>query len=121
MGQWSLSDLTSTHPPISERIKILRGMSGASLADYSEAFKGATHLATPIPLSEKTAEHIEIRQASAQGSVGGKKQARDVGDIMQRAGGYRFIDCSCGLKMKIPPNYKGSQVQCPRCGAGHTI
>jgi len=117
-----LSDLTSTHPPISERIKILRGMSGASLADYSEAFKTTTHSAVPIPSSAmKTVEHLEIRQASAQQATGYKKQTRDIGDIMQRAGGYKFIDCSCGLKMKIPPNFTGSTVQCPRCGTSHNI
>jgi heat shock protein HtpX len=117
-----LSDLSSTHPPISERIRILRGMSGASFTDYSEAFKKTTHSAVPIPSSAmQSAEHIEIRQASGQQSTGYKEQIRDVGDIMQRAGGYRFIDCSCGLKMKIPPNFRGSQVQCPRCGAPHNI
>ncbi|MFA6187237.1 MAG: M48 family metallopeptidase [Phycisphaerae bacterium] len=112
-----LSDLTSTHPPISERIKILRGMSGASFTDYSEAFKNTTHSAVPIPSSAmKTAEHIEIRQASSQQATNYKKQTRDIGDIMQMAGGYRFINCSCGLKMKIPPNFSSSKVQCPRCG-----
>jgi heat shock protein HtpX len=117
-----LSDLTSTHPPISERIKILRGMSGASFTDYSEAFKQATHSSVPIPSSAmKTAEHIEIRQASGQQSTNYKNQIRDVGDIMQRAGGYKFIDCSCGLKMKIPPNFRGNRVQCPRCGTPHNV
>ncbi|KKL20214.1 hypothetical protein LCGC14_2457710, partial [marine sediment metagenome] len=34
------SDLSSTHPPISERIRILRSMAGgASLADYDSAFR----------------------------------------------------------------------------------
>jgi heat shock protein HtpX len=117
-----LSDLTSTHPPISERIKILRGMSGASFTDYSEAFKQATHSSVPIPSSAmKTAEHIEIRQASGQQSTNYKNQIRDVGDIMQRASGYKFIDCSCGLKMKIPPNFRGNRVQCPRCGTPHNV
>ena len=113
-----LSDLTSTHPPISERVRVLRGMAGASFADYSEAFNKSTHSTTPIPSSAmKTVEHLEIRQASTQQAAGYKKQTRDIGDIMQRAGGYKFIDCSCGLKMKIPPNFTGSKVQCPRCGA----
>lgn len=117
-----LSDLSSTHPPISERIRILRGMAGASLADYSEAFKQTTHSAIPIPSSAmKADEHIEIRQASSQQSASYKKQTRDIGDIMQRTGGYKFIDCSCGLKMKIPPNFTGSRVQCPRCGTTHNI
>jgi len=34
------SDLSSTHPPISERIRILRSMAGgASLTDYDNAFR----------------------------------------------------------------------------------
>jgi heat shock protein HtpX len=33
------SDLTSTHPPLSERIRILRSMSGASFKDYDQAYQ----------------------------------------------------------------------------------
>ena len=33
------SDLASTHPPISERIHILRSMAGASFSDYSLAYR----------------------------------------------------------------------------------
>ncbi|MDP2718390.1 MAG: M48 family metallopeptidase [Dehalococcoidia bacterium] len=32
------SDLSSTHPPLSERIRILRAMSGASYGDYDQAY-----------------------------------------------------------------------------------
>jgi heat shock protein HtpX len=117
-----LSDLTSTHPPISQRIKILRGMAGASFTDYSDAFQKTAHSPVPLPASAlKEKEHIDIRQASQQQPAGYKKQTRDISDIMQRTGGYRFIDCSCGLKMKIPPNFKSKMVQCPRCGISHKI
>jgi len=45
-----LSDLTSTHPPISERIKILRNMTGgASFKDYSDSFSNVTKTKTVIP------------------------------------------------------------------------
>jgi len=33
------SDLSSTHPPVSERIRILRAMSGASFGDYDRAYR----------------------------------------------------------------------------------
>jgi len=33
------SDLTSTHPPISERIRILRAMAGASFNNYDQAYR----------------------------------------------------------------------------------
>jgi len=48
--QMKLSDLTSTHPPISERIKILRNLThGASFKQYSEAYANVTHKKTIVP------------------------------------------------------------------------
>jgi heat shock protein HtpX len=116
-----LSDLTSTHPPISERVKILRGMSGASFADYSDAFKTVTRHSTPIPSSSLKQETVEIRQASGQGPVSAKGQHRNIGDIMFKTSGFKFVNCNCGLRMKIPPNFKADTVQCPRCGNVHTL
>src|SRR4030042_5998093 len=44
-----LSDLTSTHPPISERIKILRSMgSGASFKNYSDSYTKVTNHKTIV-------------------------------------------------------------------------
>jgi heat shock protein HtpX len=112
-----LSDLTSTHPPISERIRILRSMSGASFADYSDAFSKTTKHATVIPssaLQDDTA--VQIRTGSTQPAESVKNQARNIGNIMQQVAGFSVLNCSCGLKMKIPPNFTASQVKCPRCG-----
>jgi heat shock protein HtpX len=113
-----LSDITSTHPPISERIKILRAMAGASFADYSLAFGQTAKSASPIPASVlKTHESVQIRSASAQSPpTGFRTQQRDISDIMQRTAGYRFVNCSCGLKLKVPQNFGYDKVQCPRCG-----
>jgi len=116
-----LSDLTSTHPPISERIKILRGMSGASFVDYSDAFRKTTRHATVIPSSALKDEKVQIRGGAGSPAVSAQNQYRNVGDIMQKVAGFSFVNCSCGLKMKIPPNYKASQVKCPRCGTVSTI
>jgi heat shock protein HtpX len=117
--QMKLSDLTSTHPPISERIKILRNMSqGASFKQYSDAFTNVTHHKTVVPvaaLSEK--EDVALRQAGAEATKKDRadKQTRQVGDIMRRVNQFIFLTCACGLKLKIPPNFKGNNVKCPRC------
>jgi len=116
--QMKLSDLTSTHPPISERIRILRNMShGASFRDYSEAFTKATHRKTVVPAAALTKEEVAMRQAEAKAEKEQSQQAqmRQVGDIMRRVNDFVFLTCLCGLKLKIPPNYKGSKVKCPRC------
>lgn len=117
-GQRKLSDLTSTHPPISERIKILRNMtSGASFKDYSDSFSNVTKTKTVIPPTALTKEDIALREASAEAKKKQRleEQFRQVGDIMRKVNGFVFLTCVCGLKLKIPPNFKGSKVRCPRC------
>jgi len=119
-NQMKLSDLTSTHPPISERIKILRRLThGASFKQYSEAFTEVTRSKTVVPavaLSEK--EEVPLRQAAGPEEKKKDrldKQMRQVGDIMRRVNQFIFLTCACGLKLKIPPNFKGDRVNCPRC------
>ncbi|MCP4261413.1 MAG: M48 family metallopeptidase [Planctomycetes bacterium] len=114
--QRKLSDLTSTHPPISERVKILRNMSqGASFKNYSDAFTNVTHKKTPVPVAALTKEDISLRQAQPDREQRTEKQMRQVGDIMRRVNQFVFLTCACGLKLKIPPNFKSKKVDCPRC------
>jgi heat shock protein HtpX len=122
-GQWNLSDLTSTHPPISERIRILRSMSqGASLKDYSDAFVNVTKSRTVMPASALTKEDIALRQASAEAKKEQReKQLHHVGDIMRKVNGFVFLACACGVTLKIPPNYSAATVECPRCHTEHNV
>jgi heat shock protein HtpX len=117
--QMKLSDLTSTHPPISERIKILRNMTqGASFKQYSEAFTNVTHNKTVVPVAAlSTKEDVALRQAGPEETEKDRhdKQMRQVGDIMRRVNQFIFLTCACGLKLKIPPNFKSNSVTCPRC------
>jgi len=116
--QRKLSDLTSTHPPISERVRILRNMThGASFKDYSNAFAKVTHTKTVIPPAALTKEDIALREAEVKTKKEQRKetQMHQVGDIMRRVNQFVFLTCLCGLKLKIPPNFKSNKVTCPRC------
>jgi heat shock protein HtpX len=117
-GQRKLSDWTSTHPPISERIRILRSITqGASFKNYSDAYAAVTHHKTIVPASALAKEDLPLRgpHAEARKEERLEKQLRQVGDIMRRVNQFVFLTCVCGLNLKIPPNYKSRTVTCPRC------
>ncbi len=120
------SSLTSTHPPVNERIEILRNMMhGAGLLDYQRAFSKTKRTSSQIipgsGLSRR--EDISIREASVEKHThtAKKKDARDLGDLMLAVNKYAFIACVCGLTMKIPPEYKDSSITCPRCAREHIV
>jgi len=114
-----LSDWTSTHPPISERIKILRGMAqGAGYLDYQQSFSRVTGTATLIPVSGlKDTTAVPVRIASSESAVepSEKSLKRGVGDLVRAMNGFLFLTCVCGLKIKIPPDFRQSSLPCPRC------
>jgi heat shock protein HtpX len=118
-GFRSLSDLTSTHPPISERIRILRNMSqGVSYADYNRAFASVTHSTGVVPQAALSEPGARIRQGRTEpdAPASPKRETHRVGDIMRKVNGFTFLTCSCGLNLKLPPNFPAGAIQCPRCG-----
>ncbi len=122
------SNLSSTHPPISERIRILRSMAGASLADYDQAYRGAHQRGGEIiPVSAlagagavglRAAKAKAVRAESEPDKV---ERTRETSDLMWRLNNYKTINCTCGTKLKIPPKFKGSSVTCPHCSKTHQI
>jgi heat shock protein HtpX len=72
-------------------------------------------------LAEK--EDVAIRQAGVETTAKerAESQMRQVGDIMRRVNQFIFLTCACGLKLKIPPNFKGPNVKCPRCNTIHDL
>ncbi len=120
------SDLSSTHPPISERVRILRSMGGASFADYNNAYASVHQSGgSAIPASALAGTGaIGLRAASSEGAVGnpGKlERTREVSDLMWRKNNYKTINCGCGTKLRVPPNVKKFTIKCPHCGTTHTV
>jgi len=120
----SINSLTSTHPPIAERVRILRAMAGASLADYEQAYRqakgagivpataltlgglaGAVALRTPSPETKPVEEFPQKVE-----------RARETSDLMWRLSNYKTIPCECGTTLRIPPNFRAPAVRCPHCG-----
>ena len=121
-----LSNVTSTHPPITERINILRSMTqGVNYANYQNAFNSVKGKSSGlIPQSGLTdSSKISLRDSElSQTSFETDKQVkREVGDLMMKLNDFLFINCSCGIKLKVPPDFKSDSISCPKCGRIHNI
>lgn len=121
-----LNDLSSTHPPISERIRILRSIAQSTdFNAYQSAFNKVTGKESNVfPASElKQSEPINIKDVAGIPGLGltQKQTQRNIGDLIMKLNDYSFINCPCGVKIKIPPDYKKKNVSCPRCGRMHQI
>lgn len=140
------SSLSATHPPIEERVRILRGMSGQftfeayerafisnsksggrklfSVADMKKnLFSGAGAGAkTPAPAAVAAGQAFT---APAGQPATARQQSfatrSKVNDVFWKSEGYRFIDCGCGVRLKVPPDLKSGVFYCPKCGAKHEV
>jgi heat shock protein HtpX len=126
-----IRNLSSTHPPIDERIRILRKLSGASYIDYQQTFNevkqkkssllpgSALHDAAPVALRNK-GESVGLT-GNAMPDLQSPQFKHASGDIIMAANGFRFLTCSCGLKFKIPPGFKKDSLKCSKCGTVHQL
>jgi heat shock protein HtpX len=118
------SDLTSTHPPISERIRILRAMAGASFNDYDQAYRQVHRGEGVIPAASIAAETVPIATTKLEGEAGEPSEiqrARETSDVMWRLSNYTTITCDCGAKLRVPPKFKEPRIKCPHCGRTHQL
>jgi heat shock protein HtpX len=122
-AQQSTFDLFSTHPPTEKRISILRNMSmGAAFADYEKSY-AAVNGGRVIPASGLTDSGVQVRSAGAPAAAPeqARPQKRQLGDIMTAVNNFTVLTCDCGLKIKVPPQSKAAQIQCPRCGKWNQV
>ncbi len=125
----SLANLTSTHPPTADRIRVLRAMGGTSLKDYDAAFRqvrgdksgviphgelGVVAATAAAPIRAASEEPAAVQNSEA-------KRARQISNAMWNANDYKTIDCPCGTKLRVPPGMDASQVKCPRCDTVHQL
>ena len=121
------ANATSTHPPIDERIRILRSMGSGSFADYDRGYmkvKGARKGVIPgSALKEDGSGAAAEGPAPARERVSAsqRESARQVDDFFYRRDGYRRIECDCGTVLKIPPDFKAPTAKCPRCDVEHKL
>lgn len=120
-----LADLSSTHPPISERIRILRSMGRTGgLQSYNEAFRKVT--GRPVGVIPFTALKAAAVPAETRPpvvlpvpAIGHIERVRQTTDLLWKLDDYLFINCPCETRLKIPPAYKGKKIECPHCGRLH--
>jgi heat shock protein HtpX len=122
------SDITSTHPPISERIRILRSMSGASYGDYDKAYKLVRKSSGGIIPAVETAAVGIVALRGASEKIAEKEpieeqinRTRETSDVVWQLNKYRTIDCDCGTRLRIPPGFRSIDVRCPHCGKIHQV
>jgi len=118
-------DLTSTHPPTSERIRILRSMAGgASLAAYNMAYSEVSKSGKGVvPRSALVSDQpVGVRPASATEPQPEKiERVRETSDLMWKMSNYGLVNCQCGTKIRVPPNFKGQSIRCPHCGTVNSM
>lgn len=137
-GAESLSALTATHPPLAERIAVLRAMGGRSdLRSYDDAFRRVSGRPVGVvPFSGRSAPPAEAAPPppppiTVSGlAIGGlasladrppaeaiahTARVRHTTDLLWNRNGYRSIECACGTKLKIPPVHQHRRIECPHC------
>jgi heat shock protein HtpX len=97
--------LTSTHPPVRERIKV-GVIPPQALRNVQRVDARSATAAAALPLAE-SGDRI--------------KKKRQVQDAIWKANKYRVIPCSCQATLKVAPEYKLPDLECPRCGRVHSI
>ncbi len=123
-GARRLSSWGGTHPPIEERIRILRSMAGeASLARYEESFRKVTR--RPVGVFPAAVLAEERAAAATRAPTPDPRtrvdRVRQTTDMLWRLKGFAFLPCACGTTLKVPPAYAGETIHCPQCGAEHPV
>ncbi len=121
------SPLLSTHPPTSERIRILRAMgTGAGYGEYEAAYqsvrgKSSGDLIDTKSLAECPALPTRLPRPDPEPREQVIERAREVADLIDRIAEYVILSCACGIRIKLPPEWNRPTISCPRCGVENSV
>ena len=121
------ANLSGTHPPISERVRILRQMAGgASFADYDRAYRHLHKTGGGIISAPTIAATGAVGLRAAEPEIKGKgadrlSRTRETQDLLWRMSNYKAITCNCGTKLRVPPKFKEPKIKCPHCGRINSV
>lgn len=119
-----LADLTSTHPPTSERIRILRSMAGGEIGwvGYDEAFRKVSGRSVGVvPAGSLAAAKAAKERSPTPDPRSRLDRVRATTDALWGLKGYTFLTCACGTALKVPPAHRGKTIACPQCGRPHAV
>jgi heat shock protein HtpX len=124
--QGALAALSSTHPPVKTRVAILRSMGGgAGYQAYEAAYKQvvgkSSHCLGSSTLEADEAVAARPASREREGPKAAVERAREAVDLIDRLGGFLLMPCACGVRIKIPPDFKRNSLSCPRCGVKHQV
>lgn len=121
-NQRNFTAALSTHPPLEERVRILRTMGkSADFASYDRAYQqiagghviGKRTLEASKAVEARAPEPIKAELVPAQPTA----RLREASDAYLAGAGYVRVRCpQCQAMLKIPPQRQGRLNQCPRCG-----
>ena len=129
-GRMAAFSLLSTHPPLEDRVRILRAMGGGvSFGQYQQAWRAVAGRRAAVPASALQSDPVQpVRAPEVPVAAGAqipeavpRRALRDANDLVRKANQFAFASCSCGLRVKVPPGFVKSQMTCPRCGTAIAV